>query len=419
MAIDKNKSRELINGIDNLFDSLAGNLSAETKAFLRQKLLGPAFEELRELVEESRPPVLYLVGRSGHGKSSLINVLADKQVAEPGDVKPKTFQSEHYLIPFDGQYAVWDVIDSRGIFETTTPAGAAPANTVDLVISDIAKYKPDVIMHTISAPEVRNLAKDLEAFAEVKERGHFDVPTIVVLTKADALGNPRHWPPDTHPRKAALIQETMDYLSKDVLKVKCQPIDLNARLKGLKVADATYVGIVPVCALWGERWNVETLVDFIANYLPRSALLDFVQAQRRQSQLRDIASSIIRRFAGIASTIGLTPIPVSDILILTPLQLMMIVIVGGLSCRPMALETAREYLAAAGLNVVIAVGLRWLAQQLAKLIPVPVGAQVLSGAIAGSATYTLGKMAEAWFFAGERRRPEDFAGEWEPPAPGS
>jgi uncharacterized protein (DUF697 family) len=68
-------------------------------------------------------------------------------------------------------------------------------------------------------------------------------------------------------------------------------------------------------------------------------------------------------------------------------------------------------MSAAGLNVISAVGLRALAQQLVKLIP-GVGS-VVSAAIASGGTYAIGKSAEAWFFSQEKRSPEEFRGEWE------
>ena len=63
------------------------------------------------------------------------------------------------------------------------------------------------------------------------------------------------------------------------------------------------------------------------------------------------------------------------------------------------------------IGVVLGAGyaLRALARSLLKLIPV--GDHVLSGAIAASGTYGIGKSAEAYFFAGEIKKPSEFKGE--------
>lgn len=412
MAIDKNKTRELINDIDKLFNSIAKPLPKEARNFLKEKVMGPVFDEVRKLIEESRPPVLFLVGRSGHGKSSLLNALANRQVAEVGDIKPTTPESVAHEINFNERYATWSVIDTRGIFETTKPDGALGEDATEILKRDILKYKPDIILHVISASEIRNLSNDLKVFKDItntlkKETG-VQVPTIIALNKIDTLGNPRDWPPEDSSKKAALIKEALDYMIKDVIDGhNFKKIDLNSGIKGYEIYNDEYMGIIPLCSLTEDLWNIEALSDFIGNNLPDEALIDFFQAQERREQLKRLSTSIINKFSTIAGTIGASPVPIADILILTPLQLLMIAIIGGLSCREFNKDTAHEYLAAAGINVGAAFGLRTAAHQLLKLVPI--AGWLGSGAIAASGTYAIGKSAEAYFFSGEIKKPEEFA----------
>lgn len=416
MAIDKNKTRELIDSIDELFDASVGNvLPTEIVNFVKRTIMGPALDEIRQMITESRPPVLFLVGRSGHGKSSLINALSGREAAEIGDIKPTTPESTPYLIHFQEQFSSWQVIDSRGIFETTRPDGAPQEDAVVHLERDILKYKPDVIMHVVSAPEIRNLSHDLRVMQQIQRKvidaSHTEIPTILVLTKADTLGNPREWPPETHARKAALILEALNYISKDVLGLDVQPVDHNLSIKGFATTDKMRPGIVPVCSLNEDRWNIDTLFDLIGRHLPESALLEFYQALRRKEQLRKISTALIKRFSVIASGVGASPAPLSDFLVLTPLQILMIAIIGGLSCRPVSKETAYEYLSAVGINLVTAGGLRYLSQQVMKLIPF--AGWAAAGSIAGSSTYAMGKAAESYFFSGEIRDPQEFRDDWQ------
>ena len=434
MAIDKNKTRELLTGVDEIFASLVGSLPKEVGAFLKTAVMGPALQEIRTLIDESRPPVLFLAGRSGHGKSSLINALAGRAIADVGDIKPTTPESTPYLIHFEEQFSAWQVIDSRGIFETTRPDGAPATDAVEVLKRDLLKYRPDVLMHVISAPEMRNLAPDLkivrEILAEIKTETGVDLPVVVVLNKADTLGNPREWPPETHARKAALIHDALQYMSADILGIptdRIRRLDRNFIIKGLSadLSDAPNLpanaptpasglrpAIIPVCALpdVADQWNLDTLTDFVGSTLPDAALLDFYQALRRKEQLRKISSALIKRFAVIASGIGASPAPLSDFLVLTPLQILMIAMIGGLSCRSVSRETAYEYLSAVGVNLAAAGGVRFITQQLLKFIPF--GGWAAAGSIAGASTFGLGKAAEAYFFAGEVHQPDRFQGEW-------
>ncbi len=415
MAIDRNRLKFLIDDIDELFESISAPLGERLREWIKTALMGPAFAELREFIEESRPPVLFLAGRSGHGKSSVINALAGRKIAETGHVRPTTPEALAHLITFPERFATWQVIDSRGIFETSAPGGAPSPDATQALCDAMLKYRPDVVLHIISTPEVRALSNDLRVMAEIMDRLRDqtggETPLVVVLSKPDIIGNPRQWPPERYPRKAAQIKESLDYFITDALKIAAgyKPLDLNTPYRGYEFGanERNVFCVVPVFAMEEEpAWNVEMLVQAVGDRLPKSARLDFYQAQQRKEFLRRLSDSVIKRFAAIATAVGTSPIPVSDIVVLTPLQLMMVAVIAGLSCQQLSMGSATQFLTAAGVNVSGAVGMRTVAQQLVKLIP-GAGAAV-SGGIAGAGTYALGKSAQTYFFSGEIRPPEEF-----------
>lgn len=419
VAIDKDRTKNLLGQIDKLFHEVAGRLPGVAVQWLRDQVMGKALAEVRQLVEQSRPPVLYLLGRSGHGKSSLINALANKPVAEVGHVRPTTATSTAHTIDFPEQFAAWEVIDSRGIFESTRPEGASARDAVEHLRKDIADHKPDVILHVVAAREARNLANDLKVLRDVgallQAGMGFAPPVAVVLTQTDLLDPPREWPIRPQGPKATRIADTLDYMARDVLGVPgSEPLDPAEPAKGCRLQGEQAVKcLVPVAVPPGEPfWNLETLSEAVGAALPREALLQFFQAQRRKELLRKMAVELVWKFAGIGATVGAAPIPVADIFILTPLQLAMIALVGGISCRPVTRETAAEFLTASGVTLGTGFALRTVAQQLVKLVPFA-GAGI-SGAIAGAGTYAIGRSAETYFFSGVLRRPEEFRDDWKP-----
>lgn len=228
----------------------------------------------KQRIKKKRLPVFYLIGKSGHGKSSIVNALAKEKVAPVGDIEPTTPESIPYPLRLAEGYPELVLIDTRGIFETTKPDGAPEEDAVTFLRNDIKEWNPEVIMHVINAPETRTLSEDLKVVKEIsrdlKKHSGFVPPTIVVINKVDTLGNPREWPPQKHAEKVADIKKCLDYLTFEILKVHGRPIELDSSEKGYlvptetsEISNNTYVAIIPVCALEAERWNVETLRESV------------------------------------------------------------------------------------------------------------------------------------------------------------
>ena len=413
MAIDRARTQEFIGTIQDNFEALTSSLPASTRNWLRNQILGAAIGELESLISESRPPVLYLLGRSGHGKSSLLNALAGRSVAQVGHVRPQTPGADPHLITFQEVFSEWKVVDARGIFETPVEATEGP-DPVEQAKADIRRYRPDVILHVVTASEARALSNDVRVFREIQEGVRRDfggpIPSVMVLTKVDLLGEPDQWPPAEHPAKAGLMADLLEYVGADVLRGRATRINPNSTLAGSLLEGANYVGVIPVSALPSRLWNIDTLTDLIGDHLPRTAILDFAQALQRKELLRRIAARMTRRVSTIAALIGSSPTPVADLVILTPLQLLLVTFVGGLSCRELSKSTALEFTAATGVNLGFALAAREGARAAVKLVP---GAGIaVSGGIAGATTYGIGKSAEAYFFRGEVKRPRRYFLQW-------
>jgi hypothetical protein len=114
--------------------------------------------------------------------------------------------------------------------------------------------------------------------------------------------------------------------------------------------NSPYLYVVPanVPRKESRRWNVPTLDDVISRELPTAARLQFFQALRHKEHLRQMAGALTRRFTVIALGIGATPIPVGDLFLLAPLQMLLVAAIAGLSCRQPTLTVAKEYAAACG-----------------------------------------------------------------------
>jgi predicted GTPase len=148
-------------------------------------------QTLQEIIEraepveriEQKPVNILLVGRTGAGKSSLINTLFQADRAEV-DVLPSTdrIQNYHWQLPTGETLALWD-----------TP-GYEQVNREDLR-ERVLNYaiKADLVLLVTPALDPA-LQMDADFLTDLKISG-VEVPTIAIVTQVDRLRPLREWQP--------------------------------------------------------------------------------------------------------------------------------------------------------------------------------------------------------------------------------
>lgn len=409
MAIDPVKFREFRENLDKIVEMAPGN--PDVNKTLMDTAFGSALRDTEELIDESRPPRLYVFGRSGAGKSSLINALARKEVADVGNIEPTTVDSKIYHIEFPERYASWDVVDSRGLFESVTPDGDVPADTVEFMREDLREYRPDILVHVMTPDQVRAGEEDFRTVETLREElGSLFPPIVYCLNKVDMHAGPGEWPPEDHASLAGDIKNNLDFVATVLDEQEKTAFNDNRPLHGYRFESREHIGVVPVyLKSEGDYWNVETLSWLIGDFLPTDARLQFMQAQRRDELMRGMSRDLTKRFTLAAATLGAAPTSYADLPFLTAGQLMLVALIGGFSCREIERETVEDYVTSMGSTGLAALGFRELARGLVQFVP-GLG-QAISGVVAGAGTYAVGRSAEAYFFDDEIKKPSAFMGE--------
>jgi uncharacterized protein (DUF697 family) len=381
-----------------------------SKHAVEETLIEHLIGDLEPFIDESRPPRLYIFGRSGAGKSSLINALAKKEVASVGAIRPETEDSEKYEIQFSDRYATWDVVDSRGLFESIPANEEVPGGTVDAIAKDVQEYRPDILIHVMTPGQARAGKHDFEAVERLEERIPGGLPPLLYcINQVDNWLPPGHSvDPDQNDEFADHLIELLDFVAEDLLgEVNHRPFDYKHEYRGYVFDSERHVGVFPTYAMQDPYWNVDTLSELMCEYLPEEAVLQFAQAQRRDRLMRSIARRQTNRLAATAAVLGgADSTGVSDILLLTPLQVGLVVIIGSLSCEEFSVSTAHEYFAELGAVGSAGLGLRKLAGAVAGVVPGP--GQVVNAGIAFAGTYAVGRSAEAYFFDDEFTQPKEY-----------
>lgn len=409
MAINPDEYRRLRKQLDDLVEDAP--VDENNQEFIKNEVFEPAFSEIDAIVEESREPRLYVFGRSGAGKSSLINKLAEKEVAEVGNVEPTTPESKLYHIEFPEDYSNWEIVDSRGLFETVSPGGSPSSDTVEMMEQDLRDYRPDILIHVITPDQLRAGKQDFEAIQELREEIGEDQfpPVLYCLNKIDVhLPVGAGFPPDDHPSVAGDIKENLHFMMLvleewEKTTLEKSPFEDNRPICGYTFDSERHIGVIPIYLKGDPYWNVENLRWVIGDFLPNDARLQYAQANRQEELMRELSADVRMKFSISAGTVGAAPGPVVDIAVLTPMQWALIWVTAGLSCRELGRENANEYLKAMGLSALGGLALRKLARSLSQLVPF--GGQVISASAAFIMTWTLGRSAELYFFDGEEYAP--------------
>jgi uncharacterized protein (DUF697 family) len=123
-------------------------------------------------------------------------------------------------------------------------------------------------------------------------------------------------------------------------------------------------------------------------------------ARKSSSQETKLAvtKKIVTTCTAACTTVAVEPIPLADFPILTSVQVLMVASIMRVSGREISRKAVAEFVSALGMNIGAGLLFREGARTAIKFLP---GfGNAISGAIAGGATYTLGRAATAYFIEG-------------------
>lgn len=246
-------------------------------------------EEMQKADLERGKVNVLIAGRSGVGKSTLINAIFAGDLAQTGQGRPVTLHTRAY----GKEGHPISILDTRGLemadFQATLDALEREV--------EVRKRKDDPREHLhvawiCIAEDLRRVEEGESRLAKLLSE---HMPVIGVITKA---------------RADAGFRETVEAALPEARRV--------VRVRALREElDEGYVL---------EPMGLEALVDATLELLPEVSHRAFVAAQKVQLEAKVAeARTIIQRAAVAAGAVGATPIPFSDAAVIVPIQVGMIV----------------------------------------------------------------------------------------------
>lgn len=402
--------------VGDLLDNLPDAIPEKARQKIRDTILGD--EELKNLmdgVDSHRPPRIFLIGRTGVGKSSLINALCGAYVAPVSDTRSCTETAQTYQCK-DGERTLMEILDTRGIAESDNLNAEISAE--DMLINQVKEFSPDVAIFMLNCTHRDDVDSDVNFLKKLSESYaqayNMRLPIVAVVNKCDEMApsrlkNPNEYTESKTKKIAEQVQHYKEIIVKNNLKI--DDIIAVSSLIDWMTADGTEIDAdsiesLPVSDIenlqiaFDGRYHIEELLNILEKaILDFSARMGLRMALKLQEVVRRIANQLNKSFSAMSATVALSPIPISDIYILLLLQGILVCLIASLSGRDISLDTAKEFVLSMGGIAGAGYGFRLLAQQASKILNVfwaGFGSAV-SASIAALGTSAIGKAAIAYY----------------------
>lgn len=288
-----------------------------------------------EVLENLRNTVV-IVGQANTGKSTLFNQLKGQLISE---VSPQAGTTKTLLRTDFGPFTL---VDTPGHLPDVMETGMEEASLIVFIVDASKGLQPDD----------RNLLMTIKKLEK---------PTLVVVNKVDTLKNPAEG----------------DRLANEVALRLGMP------------------GVIPISARDGTN-VAEELVPAMISASPDAAL---IIGRELPEYRRQAAQRIIRNATLVSLAAGLEPVPLVDIPILLGTQVRLVLRLAALYGEPISSADAIKHARELVVTMLSGIGLRYVAEQAAKLVPF--GGDIIAGAIAGAATWSIGEVALEYYEGGK------------------
>lgn len=309
------------------------------------------FDDIKEAFGKAKKDIgkvnIALIGKTGVGKSTLINAVFGENLAKTGVGKPVTQNCREYTK--EGSF--FNLIDTKG-FELENYDEIL--NQMKGLIEARKTQDPATHIHLawFCINSVGNRFEDAEIHF-VNELGAM-IPVIVVLTQSINANKDLY---------ESIVLHAPNV--KQVVRVLAQDYEVDG------------VGVK-------KAYGLDTLTEASTEVIPEAFREAFAAAQKVNWNLKEKQSlNVIHASSALAATACAVPVPLTDAAMLVPIQITMLAKISHI----MGLESSKEYLgalvsAAGGVVGAVYAG-RWIFTSIMKSLP---GAGSLIGAAVGAAT---------------------------------
>jgi len=308
--------------------------------------------------DPSEPPKIIVGGKTGVGKSSLLNALLQRNVYEIGVLPTTRVNKEHIWNSPDKNIDIV-VIDAPGFGEAEKITSDNKDEYMQN-INSIAELQANIMLLVLKCDDRALSLEDTFIKHFYNDRVLKNIPLIACVNQIDKMKPVRDWAPSNlnlmTPRteKEKNIRKYLDYVQ-GIASYDEQGVENVLKLSG-SFGNIDKQNFIPVCS--GEsfdevnmQYGLDKLKERIYEVLPESTKTIYARALKESDLIKKEAENIIYKYSGLCSAAVLANfIPASDSLVLVPLQIAMIKKLGDLYGITMTSSTIQGILSAVGMS---------------------------------------------------------------------
>lgn len=324
------------------------------------KLISQCWQEINEGEKRMGHVNIIIAGKTGVGKSTLINAAFRDNLAETGMGMPVTQETQ--LIEKEG--LPLRIYDSVGLELTEKTKQATIDNIHELIQEKFYTNNPDEYIHCmwycVQANSDRLEKPEQEFIADIAKK----IPVVLVITKS-FLKN--------QAKKFATVLNKYRLEVKNICIVLAQSCDD----EDIKV----------------EAYGVENLLKVTLDILPQSAQDAFINAQSSAEIKNRQAIEIVNQTVAMAFGASFIPVPVADIAMLIPTEISMMTRIANIYGLKMTRDKIKRIFFIMFSALGAASAGAFFAKGLLKIVPGvgTLAGGAISGAAAGAMTQAFGR----------------------------